>query len=803
MSFPQGRLPVLALRNTLVFPGLSQVIKVGRDLSVKALQQAEANGFWIVAVQQKVLNKETSPVEAQDLHSIGTLCRVDSMRGQAESGYQVVLRGFVRSQLDQIEKTDRGFSAEVTHLEDRFEDLNEATQKALLDSLKSLATDILKLIPANTEQLSELIKNVEDLSYLSSLIASHLDIPLQEKQKLLEMTHLRDRSLHLLNLMKDFKEGLEVQIQIRGKLNQKLGENQRQNLLREQLRTIREELGENDNESLESKLKEKIAKAQLPEDVRKVAEQELKRLSDMGPQSPETHIIRNYLELMVSLPWAATPAQQDVDLEEAKAILNAEHFGLEKVKKRILEQLAVMKLKKQTKGSLLLLVGPPGVGKTSLGKSLAKALHRKFVRVSLGGVRDDAEIRGHRRTYIGAMPGRIIQGMKRAEEKNPVFLLDEIDKLSRAFSGDPAAALLEVLDPEQNRHFLDHYLDVPYDLSEVLFIATANQLDSIPGPLLDRMEIIEIPGYTSAEKLHIAKEHLLPEIREEFGMLDSDIEIADEALLRMIQSYTREAGVRDLKRQISALLRGVSERVLRKEKLRIQSQELESILGPEKYQNEVADTIDTPGLALGLAWSPVGGDVLFVEATSMPGKGQLVTTGQLGDVMKESTLIAQSLLRSHASEWGLKGDLAQLDLHVHFPAGAIPKDGPSAGVTLVTALVSLLTSRKSQSRLAMTGEITLRGKVLPVGGIKEKVLAAHRAGVEQVLLPKKNQKDLREVPEEVRNALKFHFVEDISEVLRLALGLEVQRSETQNWIGEEAAQENSKPAINGKGEWQR
>ncbi len=776
MSYPNGRLPVIALRNTVVFPGLSQVIKVGRDLSVKALRFAEKNQYWIVAVQQRA-ESSASP-EISDLHNLGTLCRVDSMRGNAENGYQVVLRGFTRTALENIAKDAQiGFVGEVRHIEDQ-DDMNEPTRLALRDSLKELALEILKLVPANTDQLAELVKSVDDLSYLTSICAGNLDISLQEKQKILEMTHLKDRSLHLLNLMKDFKEGLEVQLQIRGKLNQKLGESQRQNILREQLRTIREELGETSANSLEGKLEEKIAKAELPEEVRKIAEAELRRLSEMGPQSPETHIIRNYLELLLALPWKTPAGETNFSMAEARRILDEDHAGLEKVKKRILEQLAVMKLKKDTKGSILLLSGPPGVGKTSLGQSIAKALDRKFVRVSLGGVRDDAEIRGHRRTYVGAMPGRIIQGMKRAGSANPVFLLDEIDKLSRAFSGDPAAALLEVLDPEQNHQFLDHYLDVPYDLSNVLFIATANQLDTIPGPLLDRMEVIELSGYTTAEKLVIAQKYLLPETLQTLGVPETQFKIDDDAILRLIQAYTREAGVRELKRKLTSLLRAVSERILNEETVRVEAKDLEGLLGPERFQNEIADTITTPGLALGMAWSPTGGDILFVEATQMPGKGKLVTTGQLGDVMKESAQIAQSLLRSNFQKWHLASDLTETDLHVHFPAGAIPKDGPSAGVTLVTALVSLLSKRVVASKLSMTGEITLRGTVLPVGGIKEKVIAAHRAGVTDIILPAKNQKDLNEVPVETRNSLKIHFVETIDQVLKIALGIDSEDEKT-------------------------
>lgn len=793
MNYPSGRLPVIALRNTVIFPGLSQVIKVGRKRSVNALHAAQKNSFWVITVQQKsdsLDSPEKTSFEPADLHRIGTLCRIDSMRGQSESGFQVVLRGFVRVELDELaleapasslNATSAGKSADSAYitsevrLREDIDDLNLPTRDALLKGMKELAQEILDLVPGNTEALGNLVKEVTDLSYMTSLCAGNLDITLEEKQKLLEVIHLRDRSLQLLNLMKEFKEGLEVQNEIRGKLNQKLGRAQRETILREHLKTIKSELGESSAESpesLQTKLEEKIEASGMPEDVRKIARQELQRLSDIGPQSPETHVIRNYLELLTSLPWSTKSAEQEIDLEQSKKILDEDHWGMETVKKRILEQLAIYKLKKSAKGTILLLQGPPGVGKTSLGESIAKAMGRKFVRVSLGGVRDDAEIRGHRRTYVGSMPGRIIQGIKRVSEKNPVFLLDEIDKLSRAFSGDPAAALLEVLDPAQNATFTDHYLDVPFDLSEVIFIATANQLDTIPGPLLDRMEIIDMSGYTSAEKLQIAKRHLWPTALEQLGLSSAQVEISDLCISELIQSYTREAGVRELSRQLTRLLRSISQAVAGGTSplpIRLEQKDLTNLLGPEKFHSEVTDSNSVPGMAVGLSWSPVGGNILFIESTSMPGKGGLILTGQLGDVMKESATISQSLLRSSGAKWGIHQDLSLLDLHVHVPAGAIPKDGPSAGVTLVTSLVSMLTGKPVSPKVAMTGEVTLRGNVLPVGGIKEKVLAAHRAGVESVILPLKNKKDLSEVPLETRESLQFHFVENIDQVLALSL----------------------------------
>ena len=515
MPLPQGLLPILPLRNTVIFPSLTQVLKVGRERSVQALKTAEKNGFWIVAVQQKPKPHDLSkdqPVDPSELYSVGTLCRIDSMKGNPEAGYQVVLRGMSRVILEDVSLASGNYlHGESTLLED-INDMNPQTEGALLESVKSLSKDILRLFPGNTEQLSELIGSVDELGYLTSLCAGNVDVDLEKKQKILETRNLRERVLYLLQVMQEFKEGLSVQAEIRSKLNQKFGQAQRQTILREQLKAIREELGEGEDSTIEEKLQKKVEDAQMPDEVKKVAERELRRLGEVGNQSPESHIIRNYLELLTDLPWHKSSPEKEINLDEARQILDAEHYGLEKVKKRIIQHLAVLKLKKENKGSILLFVGPPGVGKTSLGHSIANALGRQFVRVSLGGVRDDAEVRGHRRTYIGAMPGRIVQGLKRAGENNPVFLLDEIDKLSRAFNGDPAAALLEVLDPEQNMNFLDHYLDVPFDLSKVFFIATANSLESIPGPLLDRMEVIDLTGYTTAEKVHIAKNHLIPNL---------------------------------------------------------------------------------------------------------------------------------------------------------------------------------------------------------------------------------------------------------------------------------------------------
>ena len=772
--------PVLAIRNTVIFPGVALPLRVGRNKSIKAIQRAKDKGHWIVALAQKPGDNE-SPHEPtlSELARVGTLCKIEKIRGTEEQGFQILLRGLSRFRVTDIQETDGYIQVSGEEWTDK-KDTDPQTTDALLDSMKTLSKTILDLLPADTEQLSELVKGIQDLGFLTHLCAANLDIPLLKKQELLETPSIKSRVLILLEIMQGLKDQLEVQGEIRDRLSHKLGKVQRENILREQMKTIREELGDDEGSSGEG-LRKKIDDAQMPDDVKKVALDELKRLEGIGPSSPESHVIRNYLDLLSAMPWE-TKKRDDIssfDLDAARKVLDQDHYGLAKIKKRILQHLAVMKLKNNGRGSILLFVGPPGVGKTSLGQSIAKALGRKFVRGSLGGIRDDAEIRGHRRTYIGAMPGRIIQGIKRAGENNPVFMLDEIDKLARSFQGDPASALLEVLDPEQNSTFLDHYLDVPYDLSKVFFIATANTLDTIPGPLLDRMEVIDLTGYTTAEKLHIAKNHLIPKQLEEHGLTRAQLEISDEALMRLITHYTREAGVRELQRGVAALCRSSTEKVLDAEKtdrkkipVRIELADLDEMLGPERFFHEVAEHIAPPGVVTGLAWTPQGGEILFIEGSLMPGSGKLTLTGQLGDVMKESIQIAMSLVRSQLPT--LAFEYEKKDVHIHVPAGGIPKDGPSAGITMLTTLASVFSGIPVNPKLAMTGEVTLRGAVMPVGGIKEKVMAAHRAGIERIIMSKRNQRDLRDVPEEVKSQLKFEFVETVAEVLKIALGLDTE-----------------------------
>jgi ATP-dependent Lon protease len=767
-------IPVLPMRNLLLFPGIASPVRVGRAKSVAAIKKAMENDGQVIAILQKSENTRDDKLIPDELYRVGTLCKIEKTRGDAQKGFQIILRGISRIRITDIIEKDGYIQAEGAEWKDVV-DVDDKTKAALLESLKKLSKDILALLPADTEDFSKLIAGIDDISFLSHLSAANIDIELPIKQELLEKVSIKERVLKLLEIMEKYKDTLQVQGEIRNKMTHKLGKSQRDAILREQLRAIHEELGDTDGEGGKDDYKEKIEKAQMPEEVKKVALEELKRLESLGNSSPETHVIRNYLDLLCAMPWAQS-SSEEIDIEKARVSLDQDHYGLPKIKKRILQHLAVMKLKKNKHGSILLFVGPPGVGKTSLGQSIAKALGRKFARGSLGGVRDDSEIRGHRRTYIGAMPGRIVQGLKRAGVNNPVFMLDEMDKLGRGYQGDPASALLEVLDPEQNGTFLDHYLDVPFDLSHVLFIGTANSLESIPGPLLDRMEVIELSGYTTAEKLHIAKDHLVPKQLEAHGLKADQVKISDEAIMRMITHYTRESGVRDLQRRLAAVYRAATEKVVKPDvvlPVQIELADLDEILGPEPFTYEVASRIAPPGVVTGLAWTPQGGEILFIETSLMPGAGRLTITGQLGDVMKESAQIALSVVRSKLPIIASQLDYEKKDLHIHVPSGAIPKDGPSAGIAMMTAIASLFSGRSVNPKIAMTGEITLRGLVMPVGGIKEKVIGAHRAGIEKIILAKRNKRDLRDVPEEVKSQMKFEFVETASEVLKIALDLDV------------------------------
>lgn len=792
--------PVLALRNLVVFPGMNVPIRVGRAQSLaalrksKALAEASGHAVQVIAVLQKPNEGDVhQAVGPQDLHNVGVLCEIERIKGSESEGYHLFLRGLERVKLENVRETtgaDVSLEAEAQPLpDDPSVNAGEESLTKVLTTVKESAKQLVEFLPSGADQLASLIEGIDDLSFLTHVAAANLDIPIDEKQGLLATVRLHDRSLRIVEIMSRIRSELQVKNEIREKLNNKLGKTQREAILREQMKAIREELGDeaSDNERAED-YRKRINDSGMPEEVKKVALEELKRFESISSQSPENHVIRNYLDLLIALPWKIEN-EEEIDLKKARESLEADHFGLEKVKKRIIEHLATMKLKKKldgdSRGMILLLVGPPGVGKTSLGASIAKAIGRKFVRAALGGVRDDAEIRGHRKTYVGAMPGRVIQGLKRAGVMNPVFMLDEIDKLARGFSGDPASALLEVLDPEQNNAFHDHYLDVAYDLSKVLFIATANSLDGIPGPLLDRMEVIDLSGYTSAEKLHIAREHLLPKQLKEHGLKENDVVVSDDVLNSMISGYTREAGVRSLQRQLATLCRSLAAKVAERiptdgapmpgsqEPIVIKAADLGEMLGPQRFEHDEALAHAPAGVVTGLAWTPVGGEILFVEATSMPGNGKLVLTGQLGDVMKESAQIALTLIRSRLPQVAERIDFEKRDFHVHVPAGAIPKDGPSAGVAMVTALTSLLTGKPVSPKIAMTGEVTLRGKVTPIGGVKEKILGAHRAGVTTVIIPRKNERDLRDVPDEVKKAMHVELADDVADVLRVALGLDL------------------------------
>lgn len=772
MSFVSGFIPVIPLKNTVLFPEVSMPLRIGRDKSVAALQKALRDHYWVILLTQK--NPQDNVESPEDLFSIGTLCKVESFKMDDDGSYNVFVKAHQRVRVLEFKDRDTHFEA----LSEAYEDIvgtDKKTQEALVASIKQVSNEVLDLLPGRLEKIKEWVQEIDTLPLLINVCAANADFTIVEKQQLLENYDLKDRALKLLELLNGLKERLKIQKDIRSKLNENFQQNQKENILREQMRVIREELGDHDTDNLVDKFKSRIEEAKMPPEALELAKSQLKRLEAVNSSSPEYQMIRTHLELMVSLPWSKSSEHKEIDLDLAEKILNDEHFGLEKIKKRILQHLAVMKLRKSHQGSILLFVGPPGVGKTSLGKSIAKALGKQYVRVSVGGVRDDAEIRGHRRTYIGALPGRIVAGIKKSGENDPVFILDEIDKLTRGFGGDPASALLEVLDPEQNNTFHDHYLDTGFDLSKVFFIATANSLESIPGPLLDRMEVIDLSGYTGEEKKQIAKKYLWPKQLSEHGILEQSLQLTDAALDKLLSHYTREAGVRDLQRKIANICKHMSLKLVKASDaaLVVDVKELEEVFGAERFSADMIESVLPPGVVTGLAWTPVGGDILFIESAQMPGQGQLVLTGQLGEVMQESTKIALTLLKSRLPLLDASLDFSKKDIHVHVPAGAIPKDGPSAGVTMLTSMASMLLRKPVNPKLAMTGEISLRGSVLPVGGIKEKVIAAHRAGVRKIIMSNKNQKDLMEVPEDVKREIEFHFVKSVDEVLKISLGVDL------------------------------
>lgn len=762
-------LPVLPLRNTVVFPQQILPISVGRDKSLKLIEHAVSDEKLIVLVAQKD-GKVEDPQKA-DLYRWGTVATIMKVFKMPDGTQSVMVQGLHRCKIIDFTQEDPYFKALVQpQKEHKAEGVDI---EALIGNIRALFQKIVGLAPYLTPEHVMLVTNTESPGRLADIITWNLNVSTREKQTILELIDIKERLEKLTYIMNKELQILELGSKIQSEVQGEINKTQREYYLREQLKAIKKELGEEEDErTVEiNELRKKLEEAQLPEEAKEVAEKELNRLSKMPPSAAEYTVSRTYLDWLIEVPWNKH-TEDNLDIQAAKQVLDEDHYDLDKVKKRILEYLAVRQLKKDMKGPILCFVGPPGVGKTSLGKSIARSLGRKFMRISLGGVRDEAEIRGHRRTYIGALPGRIIQGLKKVGSKNPVFMLDEIDKIGMDFRGDPSSALLEVLDPEQNNTFSDHYLEVPFDLSQVMFIATANMADPIIPALKDRMELIELPGYTEDDKLNIAQKYLIPKQLNEHGLTEEQIEFRESAVKEIINSYTREAGVRNLEREIASVCRGVAREVVEGnvEKAEITPEKLPAYLGPEKYFYDVAERTSRPGVATGLAWTPAGGDILFVEASKMPGKGNLTLTGSLGDIMKESATAALSYIRANASRLAIDEKVFENhDIHIHVPAGAIPKDGPSAGVTLFTALISLFTNRLVKNNVAMTGEITLRGLVLPVGGIKEKVLAAHRAGIKKVLLPEKNKKDFEDIPATIREQLEFCYVKDVDDVMQNAL----------------------------------
>jgi len=763
-----NELPILPLRGTVLYPDLILPIMVGRKRSVKLIDDAMDSDRLIGVITQK--RSEIEDPKETDLYSVGVAALILRMIRELDGSQRVIVQGVSRIKVKEYIQRDPYFRAKSETIDEGFVEGVEI--EALIMNLKNLFQRAVELAPYLTGELGTMVSNIKSPAILADLIASNLNIATPEKQAILETFDVRERLTKVHLLLNKEVQVLELGNKIQSQVKEDMDRTQREYYLREQLKAIKKELGELDEHSTEIKeLKEKIKKAKMPPEVVAAAEKELDRLAKIPPASAEYTVARTYLDWLVDLPWSET-TEDNLDIDNAQKTLDEDHYDLEKVKKRILEYLAVRKLKSDMKGPILCFVGPPGVGKTSLGKSIARTMGRKFHRISLGGVRDEAEIRGHRRTYVGALPGRIIQGIKKAGSNNPVFMLDEVDKIGTDFRGDPSSALLEVLDPEQNFSFSDHYIDVSFDLSKVMFITTANVLDTIPPALRDRMETLELPGYSEDQKMMIAKDFLIPKQINEHGLGPEYIEFQDAALQVIISSYTREAGVRNLEREIAAICRGVAKDVARgmMEKVTIIPENLHKYLGPVKFFPELAERTSEPGVATGLAWTPTGGDIIFVEATKMRGEKGLTLTGQLGDVMKESAQAALAYVRSKSKELGIEDDFFEKnDIHIHVPAGAIPKDGPSAGITMFVALTSLLTNKPIRNDVAMTGEITLRGLVLPVGGIKEKVLAGMRAGIRTIILPKKNEKDLEEIPEHIRNQMNFKFIQRMDEAIELAL----------------------------------
>jgi len=763
-----AELPILPLKNQVAFPVAALPLAVQGEKNVKLLDEAVAGDRLLGVVAQKDENVEDPKPE--DLYTIGTAGLVVKMLRIPDGTQRVLIQPLSRIRLDEFTQQEPHLRAKITELEDEKEESVEA--KAAMRYALEQFTKIVAMVPQLPEELHVVAANTDDPGMLADFVTSILgpSLKLEQRQRLLEELNVKARLEQLSSHLQKELEVLELTSKIESSVQGEMTKVQKDFYLRKQLEAIKKELGEDEGKEIEE-LRQKIEEAHMPEEAKGVAEKELSRLSQMHPSAAEYTVARTYLDWLITMPWDKQTEDQ-LEIHHAKEVLDRDHYGLEKVKERILEYLSVRKLKPDTKSPILCFVGAPGTGKTSIGKSIAESMGRKFIRMSLGGVRDEAEIRGHRRTYVGALPGRIIQGVRRAGSRNPVFMLDEVDKIGADFRGDPAAALLEVLDPEQNHSFSDHYLDVPFDLSKVLFITTGNILQTVPPALQDRMEVLEFPGYTEGEKIGIAKRHLLPKQLESHGIPKGKLRFKNDALREIIRNYTREAGLRNLEREIANVCRKFARKLAEGKELpdEVTSEHVAEMLGAAKFFQEVKERMGRPGVAVGLAWTQAGGDIIFVEAAKMKGKGSLVLTGQLGDVMKESAQAALTYIRSRATELGMDEDLfGKNDIHIHVPAGAIPKDGPSAGVTMTVALASLLMGVPVRPDVAMTGEITLRGNVLPVGGIKEKILAAKRAEIREVILPQRNEKDLADVGEEIQKGMKFDFVKDIDDVLKLAM----------------------------------
>jgi ATP-dependent Lon protease len=763
--------PVLPVRDMVVYPFMILPLYVGREKSIRAVEEALSRDRLILLVAQK--NAEVEDPNAQEIYPIGTVTMIMRVLKMPDGRVKILVQGLARTRILEFLRKEPYFEARIAEILDDEVPTMGVELEALIRTVKEQVSRSASVGKQISPDILVIIHNLEHPGRLADLVASHLDLKVEQAVEILEITSPEERLRRISDFLRKEIELLEVQQRIQSQAKEEIDKTQREYYLREQLRAIQKELGETDERQQEiDEFSAKIEKAKMPSQVAAEAKTQLNRLARMHPDAAEASVVRTYLEWLIELPWSKQ-TRDKIDIERARKILDKDHYNLEKVKERMLEYLAVRKLKKnKMKGPILCFVGPPGVGKTSLGRSIARALGRKFVRISLGGVRDEAEIRGHRRTYIGALPGKIIQGIKTAGTNNPVFMMDEVDKVGADFRGDPSAALLEVLDPEQNVAFTDHYLGVAFDLSKVMFITTANMADPILPALKDRMETIEISGYTEEEKLHIARRYLMPRQLKEHGITEGHLQLTDEGVLKIIRGYTREAGLRNLEREIASVCRKVAKEVAagRTEPFRVTAQNLHRFLKAPRYLPEPEQEQDEVGVGTGLAWTQAGGDIMYVEATVMKGKGQLLLTGHLGEVMKESAQAALSYARARAPELGVKEDLfSKVDIHIHVPAGAIPKDGPSAGITMATALVSALTRVPVKRSVAMTGEVTLRGKVLPVGGVKEKVLAARRSGITTVLLPQKNDKDVQELPKTIRRGMHFVFVEHMDQVLAAAL----------------------------------